>query len=128
MEPSESRISDIFIGTRIQSSRQALGLSEAQLARRIGVKRLTLVNWENGKTAPRANRLAEIAGILNVPLMWLLAGGESPAEAQEPNNSETLALEQKLDTADQLINQLSALISDLRGHTRRVQREIDEIH
>jgi transcriptional regulator with XRE-family HTH domain len=128
MEPGESRISDIFIGTRIQSSRQALGLSEAQLARRIGVKRLTLVNWENGKTAPRANRLAEIAGILNVPLMWLLAGGESPAEAQEPNNSETLALEQKLDTADQLINQLSALISDLRGHTRRVQREIDEIH
>lgn len=128
MEPGESRISEIFIGTRIQSSRQALGLSEAQLARRIGVKRVTLVNWENGKTAPRANRLAEIAGILKVPLMWLLAGGESPAEAQEPNNNETLALEQKLDTADQLINQLSALISDLRGHTRRVQREIDEIH
>ena len=125
---NESRISDIFLGSRIHSSRQALGLSEAQLARRIGVKRDTLVNWENGKTAPRANRLAEIAGILNVPLMWLLAGGESPAEAQEPNNNETLALEQKLDTADQLINQLSALIADLRGHTRRVQREIDEIY
>ncbi|MDP6166902.1 MAG: helix-turn-helix transcriptional regulator [Gammaproteobacteria bacterium] len=129
MELDESRISDIFLGTRIQNSRLALGFTEAQLARRIGVKKTTLINWESGKTAPRANRLAEMAGILNVPLMWLIAGAESPSEASlEPNNNETLALEQKLDTADQLINQLSALVADLRGHTRRVQREIDDIY
>ena len=129
MELDESRISDIFLGTRIQNSRLALGYTEAQLARRIGVKKTTLINWESGKTAPRANRLAEMAGILNVPLMWLIAGAESPSEASlEPNNNETLALERKLDTADQLINQLSALVADLRGHTRRVQREIDDIY
>jgi len=31
-----------------------------------------------------------------------------------------------LDKADLLINELSALVADLRGHTRRVQRDIDE--
>ncbi len=128
MDLNEARISDIFMGTRIQNSRQALGLSEAQLARRIGVKKTTLVNWESGQTAPRANRLAELAGVLNVPLMWLIAGAESPANTPEPDTSETQALEKKLDNADQLINELSALIADLRGHTRRVQREIDENH
>ena len=128
MDVNEARISDIFMGTRIQNSRQALGLSEAQLARRIGIKKTTLMNWEKGQTAPRANRLAELAGILNVPLMWLIAGAEAPADIPEPDTSETVALEQKLDTADQLINELSALIADLRGHTRRVQREIDENH
>jgi hypothetical protein len=58
----------------------------------------------------------------------LIAGAESPAEVSTPDLSETLMLEQKLDSADLLINELSALVAELRGHTRRVQREIDESH
>jgi transcriptional regulator with XRE-family HTH domain len=94
----------------------------------MGIKKNTLANWENSHTSPRSNKLLELAGVLNVPVLWLIAGAESPAEVSTPDLSETLMLEQKLDRADLLINELSALVAELRGHTRRVQREIDESH
>ena len=61
-----------------------------------------------------------------MPVLWLIAGSDSPPQVAAPDLSETIMLEQKLDKADLLVNELSALVSDLRGHTRRVQRDIDE--
>jgi transcriptional regulator with XRE-family HTH domain len=92
----------------------------------MGVKKSTLANWESSHSSPRANKLIELAGVLNVPVLWLIAGSDAPPEVSAPDLSETLMLEQKLDKADLLINELSALVADLRGHTRRVQRDIDE--
>ena len=128
MSSSQPDVSAIILGTRIANSREACGFTQAQLARRMGVKKATLINWEIGRTDPRANKLASLAGVLNVPFLWLLGGAESPAEVTTPEFSETNLLESKLDKADQLINELSALVADLRGHTRRVQRDIDESH
>ena len=126
MPNNEPDISDIILSTRIINAREASGFSQSQLALRMGIKKTTLAKWETGHTSPRANKLAELAGVLNVPVLWLIAGAESPAEVTTPELSETLMLEQKLDKADVLINALSALVADLRGHTRRVQRDIDE--
>ena len=126
MPNNEPDISDIILSTRIINAREASGFSQSQLALRMGIKKTTLAKWETGTTSPRANKLAELAGVLNVPVLWLIAGAESPAEVTTPELSETLMLEQKLDKADVLINELSALVADLRGHTRRVQRDIDE--
>ena len=55
-------------------ARSARGMSYKQLASQMGVKKSTLENWEKGKTVPRANRLNQLAGVLNVPLLWLIAG------------------------------------------------------
>lgn len=126
MPYSESNTSDLILSTRIINSREASGYTQAQLALRVGVKKSTIVKWENSRTSPRANRLIELAGILNVPVLWLIAGADSPDQVTTPDLSETIKLEQKLDKADILVNELSALVSDLRGHTRRVQRDIDE--
>ena len=126
MPNSEPNTPALILSTRIINARQACGFTQAQLAMRIGVKKSTLVNWENSRSSPRANRLIELAGILNVPVLWLIAGSEAPPEITAPDLTETLMLEQKLDKADSLVNELSALVSDLRGHTRRVQRDIDE--
>jgi len=126
MYSNQANTSAVILSTRIINAREACGFTQAQLARRIGVKKNTVANWETSYTSPRSNRLIELAGILNVPVLWLIAGSDSPAEVTTPDLSETLMLEQKLDKADLLINELSALVSDLRGHTRRVQRDIDE--
>ena len=128
MSDNQIDTSDLIFSTRIINAREARGYTQAQLALRMGIKKSTLINWENSKTSPRANKVTELAGILNVPILWLLTGAESPAEVAEPDFSETLMLEQKLDRADILINELSALVAELRGHTRRVQRDIDESH
>jgi len=39
-------------GADIRARRQALGLSQAQLARALGVSRLTVAHWEQGVQRP----------------------------------------------------------------------------
>lgn len=69
------------MGGRLSRARDAAGLTVAELARRLGVKTSTIQAWESDRSQPRANRLAMLAGVLNVSLSWLLHGiGTSPAD------------------------------------------------
>ena len=61
-------------GDRLTGAREAAGLSPEALAARLGVRLETLEAWEDDVAEPRANRLAMLAGMLNVSLMWLLSG------------------------------------------------------
>lgn len=61
-------------GDRVAAGRDALGLTQSGLAKRLGVKLKTVQNWENDLSEPRANKLQMLAGVLNVSLMWLLNG------------------------------------------------------
>ncbi len=114
-----------LLGERIASSRHAKGLSSKQLAQRLGVKNSTLHNWENERSAPRANRLTQISGILDVPLLWLIAGDAKFPGIEIPDLNETATIEAKLRRAEDLLNQLSSLMVDIRAQVRRVQRELD---
>lgn len=75
-------------GDRLAAAREAGGMTGSQLARRLGVKKSTVSDWENDLSEPRANRLAMMAGVLNVSIIWLLTGeGEgmsAPADAEDP--------------------------------------------
>ena len=62
------------IGDRIAGAREASGLSQSEMARKLGVKVKTVRGWENDLTEPRANKLQMLSGLLNVSLMWLLNG------------------------------------------------------
>ena len=69
------------LGGRIVRARESLGLSTAQLARRLGVETETLNLWETDRAEPRPNRLVTLAGLLNVSLSWLLVEeGEGPSD------------------------------------------------
>jgi len=61
-------------GDRVAGARAATGMSRSQLARRLGVKKSTVVGWENDLSEPRANKLSMLAGLLNVSIIWLLTG------------------------------------------------------
>ena len=67
------------LGDRIAAAREAAGLTQAELAQRLGVRRPTLRDWEDDRAEPRANRLQMLAGCLGVSLRWLMTGeGEDP--------------------------------------------------
>ncbi|MBI1218851.1 MAG: helix-turn-helix domain-containing protein [Rhodobacteraceae bacterium] len=72
-------------GDRLAGAREAAALTQADLARRLGVRLKTLQDWENDVADPRANRLQMLAGMLNVSIMWLLTGRgdglDEPVEA-----------------------------------------------
>jgi HTH-type transcriptional regulator, cell division transcriptional repressor len=61
-------------GDRITWAREASGMSQADVARRLGVRLTTVQAWEADRAEPRANRLQMMAGMLNVSLRWLLTG------------------------------------------------------
>ncbi|MEX0305455.1 MAG: helix-turn-helix domain-containing protein [Leisingera sp.] len=68
-------------GDRVAAAREAAGMSQAQLARRLGIKKATLTGWEQDLSEPRANKLTMLAGVLNVSMSWLLTGeGEGMSE------------------------------------------------
>lgn len=74
-------------GDRLAAARENVGLSQADLARKLGVKLKSIQVWENDVSEPRANKLQLLSGILNVSLVWLLNGeGEgvaAPGESAE---------------------------------------------
>ena len=79
------------LGDRIAASREAAGLTPKKLARRLGIKTATLMDWEADVSEPRANRLSMMAGLLNVSIMWLLNGegeGVTPAAEEQPISAE----------------------------------------
>ena len=75
-------------GDRVAGARDAMGMTQTQLARRLGVKKATVIGWEQDVSEPRANKLSMMAGLLNVSIKWLLTGeGEgvdTPEEEDAP--------------------------------------------
>ena len=79
-------------GDRLTGAREAAGLTQGELAQRLGVQVKTLRMWENDLNAPRANRLSMMSGILNVSLVWLMTGqgdGIAPPPIDDPDGDAT---------------------------------------
>lgn len=73
------------LGDRIAAARQGAGLTQTGLASRLGVSAKIISSWENDRSEPRANRLAMLAGMLNVSVTWLLNGGGEGVDPPEPS-------------------------------------------
>ncbi len=78
-------------GDRVAAGREALGLTEEELARRLGVKIKTVRAWEQDLSEPRANKLQMLAGVLNVSFRWLLTGEGAGIEAPSDTVTEDVA-------------------------------------
>jgi len=68
------------VGTNIRKYRVARGLSQAELAERIGKKRSAVGNYESGTREPDYDTLSALAAALEVSAMDLL-GEDSEEEA-----------------------------------------------
>ena len=75
-------------GDRLAAAREAQGLSQADLARKLGLKLQTIRNWEDDRAEPRANKLQMVAGFLNVSMVWLMTGiGEGGPETRSDDEA-----------------------------------------
>ena len=113
-----------LLSERIASARMAIGYSQAELATKLGVQLSSIQNWENERTAPRSNLMGQLAGILNVSLVWLMSGGES-YHGDLPHLEETAQLSRKIQHAENLLSELSGVLSDLKTQANKLQDEFD---
>jgi transcriptional regulator with XRE-family HTH domain len=89
-------------GDRLAGAREAAGLSQSELARRLGVRSRTIAAWEQDLSEPRANRLQMVAGLLNVSLRWLLTGTGDGLEGPPDESSLSADLRGLLDELRQV--------------------------
>lgn len=59
------------IGDRIKNARIAANMTQAELAKRLGVAYQNIGQWESGKRNPKFDTLKKIAKALNVSVAWL---------------------------------------------------------
>jgi transcriptional regulator with XRE-family HTH domain len=74
---------DIAVGRNVRIWRMAKGLSQAQLANRLGVTFQQIQKYEVGSNRIGTGRLVKLAGILEVPIAALFDG----AEGVDPSRS-----------------------------------------
>lgn len=93
------------IHARIRLRREALRLTQAQLAERLGVSYQTIQQWEtepdpsNPKvlsTAPKRSRLVEVAKALEVTEEWLVTGRGPDGMPHDPIAQQLMSIYQSL--------------------------------
>jgi transcriptional regulator with XRE-family HTH domain len=100
-------------GDRLAGAREAAGMTQAQLAKRLGVKLTAMQSWEEDLSEPRANRLTMMAGIIGVSFSWLLNGEGEGVEAP--------------DMGQDLPNGVDELLLELRAIKARIYRETERM-
>lgn len=68
------------IASFISDRRRQIGLTQQQIAEKLGVSFQAVSKWENGATYPNVELLLELSKILDVTVDEILNGQESPTE------------------------------------------------
>lgn len=75
------KITYMNIHSRIKSQRLVHGLTQESLAKKLGINRVSISQWERGDTSPKGNNLVRLAEILGVKPEWLLFGEDAVSSA-----------------------------------------------
>ena len=72
---------------RISKVRRSNGLSQANLAERLGVTRTACSHWETGRAKPSTKHIEKIAKLLSVDAHWLISGQKPRRSSMAPSAS-----------------------------------------
>lgn len=81
---------DVHVGKRIRHRRWMVGMTQQQLAERVGIKFQQIQKYETGMNRVSASRLWDISETLSVPVSFFFEGLEGgagePAESSMPGD------------------------------------------
>lgn len=81
------------VGNQIRERRQALGLSQEELARRLYVSRVTVSHWETGRTLPDVQSMLLLANLFGTTIDEMVRGDvDEMREMVEKDERRTRAL------------------------------------
>jgi transcriptional regulator with XRE-family HTH domain len=73
---------DVHVGKRIRHRRWLVGMTQQQLAEKVGIKFQQIQKYETGANRVSASRLWDIADALEVPVAFFFEGMEEAQEKQ----------------------------------------------
>ncbi|MEE4120023.1 XRE family transcriptional regulator [Rhodovulum sp. 12E13] len=77
---------DVHVGKRVRHRRWMVGMTQQQLAEKVGIKFQQIQKYETGMNRISASRLWDIADALGVPVSFFFEGlREEPEAASEPD-------------------------------------------
>ncbi len=65
-----------MLNQQIRALRQARGISQVELAKRLGVTKQSVSNWENDNIQPSVEMVVKLAGVFSVSTDYLLGLGQ----------------------------------------------------
>lgn len=74
------------LGQRIYDERKKLGLSQGELAERLGVSAKAVSKWETGEAQPTLENVVSLSRIFNVSTDYLLHGSPDGKESSQKGN------------------------------------------
>jgi HTH-type transcriptional regulator, cell division transcriptional repressor len=117
-------------GDRLAGAREAAGLTQHDMAKRLGVRLTTVQAWEDDASEPRSNRLQMVAGMLSVSIRWLLTGEGDGLDAPSAPGIHDAATTEALADLARMRAQMLALAQDMgqmeaRLHHMMRRQEVD---
>ena len=95
----EARNAGILIGRRLKALRLKKEVTQAEIARRLGVNPVTVFRWETGGQSPGVAHLEILAGIYEVELNEILDDQEIPI-ILSPNEQTIINVYRSLKTGE----------------------------
>jgi transcriptional regulator with XRE-family HTH domain len=77
---------------RLREQRRGRGLTQAQLADRVGVSRSAIAQWETGRTGQLGSNLSRVAAALETGVEYLMFGDDKRAPSQALQGDELALL------------------------------------
>jgi len=71
------------VGDRIRELRKSLKISQAELAKKIGVSSGNVGDWERGRAKPGVDALKNLSKFFNKSIDWLITGEEPKSSNNE---------------------------------------------
>lgn len=105
---------------RIKARREELGLTQGQVAKRVGITQPTYRDLEQGRTSLNLERLGQIAEALEVSIQELISGANSSGTLQAVNEETLLQLARQLQEAREGFEEAKSELKRERSFLRRL--------
>lgn len=100
------------VNERLREAREASGLSQGQVAKKMGMHRPTVTEIEAGRRKISADEIGEFAKLYDVPIDWIVDGHQ---ESDSSNTRLLFAARELSKMSNDDLDRLMSMLSMLRG-------------
>lgn len=115
----------LLFGVRLKELRKNKGLTQIQLAEKVGVNQSTFANWESGRRVPLFRTVIELAKLLGASLDYLF--GLDDGSAKDGTSSIVNKLREKeweFRELERNVSRVEELLEEILDQNRELQQQV----